>query len=232
MYEKTEPMMLLVTIVERGYGNTVTDLYMERRVHLHQLCAGHGSASSEVLDSLGVGSSEKDIVFSFASKSAMAPLLEELGGPFGKKIGCRGIAFLLPLTAINRLIAAALTIRESDIGAESTANGGIHVETAQEKKNSLILITVNYGYTDAVMETARKAGATGGTVLRTRWVGTEQLEQFHGITLQEEKEMLMIVAENAARNRIMEAVNAEHGLKTDAHAMLCSLPVEKAFWIS
>ena len=162
----------------------------------------------------------------------MAPLLEELGGPFGKKIGCRGIAFLLPLTAINRLIAAALTIRESDIGAESTANGGIHVETAQEKKNSLILITVNYGYTDAVMETARKAGATGGTVLRTRWVGTEQLEQFHGITLQEEKEMLMIVAENAARNRIMEAVNAEHGLKTDAHAMLCSLPVEKAFWIS
>ena len=44
--------------------------------------------------------------------------------------------------------------------------------------------------------------------------------------------MLMIVAENAARNRIMEAVNAGHGLKTDAHAMLCSLPVEKAFWIS
>ena len=44
MSEKTEPMMLLVTIVERGYGNTVTDLYMERRVHLHQLCAGNVSA--------------------------------------------------------------------------------------------------------------------------------------------------------------------------------------------
>ena len=61
-----------------------------------------------------------------------------------------------------------------------------------EKENNLILAFVNQGYTDVVMHTAVKAGAKGGTVIRGRWVGTELLEQFHGISIQDEKEVLLI----------------------------------------
>ena len=37
-------------------------------------------------------------------------------------------------------------------------------------KMGLILVSVNQGYTDAVMETAKASGAMGGTVLRARLV--------------------------------------------------------------
>ena len=42
-----------------------------------------------------------------------------------------------------------------------------------ESKLSLILITVNQGYTDDVMNPAKKPGATGSTVVHARWAGAE-----------------------------------------------------------
>ena len=41
---------------------------------------------------------------------------------------------------------------------------------------------------EQVMQTARKAGATGGTVIRSRLAGAENPEQFHGVALQAEKD--------------------------------------------
>ena len=85
----------------------------------------------------------------------------------------------------------------------------------QGNHHSLILATVNTGYTDEVMETARTAGARGGTVIRARWTDAEEVGKFAGITLQEEKEVLAIVA-----------INAKHGLRTAAQAMVISLPID------
>ena len=49
------------------------------------------------------------------------------------------------------------------------------------------MIIVNQGHTDEVMDTARKAGARGGTVLKARFSGEEGAEHLHGFTLQQEK---------------------------------------------
>lgn len=68
--------------------------------------------------------------------------------------------------------------------------------------NSLILIIANHGHTDEIMNTARAAGARGGTILRTRWAGPEDTEQFYGIKIQAEK-------------------------KTEAGAMICSLGIDQ-----
>jgi hypothetical protein len=99
-----------------------------------------------------------------------------------------------------------------------------------EHKHQLILITVNQGYTDRVMQTAKKAGATGGTVIRARLAGAERLDQF-GIDLQEEREIVMILAPVNSSSEILEEVNRECGLKTPAGGVVCAVPVEKAFKI-
>ena len=71
------------------------------------------------------------------------------------------------------------------------------------------------------------AVARGGTVIKARWTGVEDLEQSYGLTLQREREIVAIVVPNGIRNAVMEAVNAEHGLKSDSQAMLCSMGVEQ-----
>lgn len=96
-----------------------------------------------------------------------------------------------------------------------------------QEKSSLIMITVNQGFTDDVMATARKAGARGGTVVRGRWVAKEEVERLEGVTRQDEKEILLIVVPREVRNSVMEAVNANHGLQSEAGAVICSLGVEQ-----
>ena len=100
-----------------------------------------------------------------------------------------------------------------------------------EHKYSLILIAVNQGYTDAVMQSARQAGATGGTIIRARLASDETAEQFHGFNLHSEKEIVAILAADTIKGSIMNAVNAEFGLKSEAQGMVLSLPVDKAFKI-
>ena len=96
------------------------------------------------------------------------------------------------------------------------------------KPHSLILVVVNQGHSDDVMETARGAGARGGTIVRSRFAGDEENEQFYGISLQAEKEIIAIVASGDNRNTIMEMINKKHGLKTEAGAVICSLGIEKS----
>ena len=55
----------------------------------------------------------------------------------------------------------------------------------------------------------------------------ELLEQFHGISIQDEKEVLLIACAKSARNAIMDAINAEHGLKTEQQSVVCSLPIDR-----
>ena len=92
--------------------------------------------------------------------------------------------------------------------------------------HSLILITVNQGNTDDVMDTARQAGARGGTVIRARWAGPDDTSQFYGISVQTEKEIIAIVTETEKRNAIMEVINKKHGLTSEAGAVLCSVGID------
>ena len=95
-----------------------------------------------------------------------------------------------------------------------------------QTRHSLILVVLNQGYTDTVMATARAAGAKGVTVLRTRWAGDDEVHNIMGITVQTERELLAIVTPYKERAAIMEAINTAHGLKAEAQALVCSLPVE------
>ncbi len=224
--DNNQAIDVLITVSERGFGNRVVKLYKSYNIHAHHISAGHGSASSEILQSLGIGSSEKDIVFSFGSEDRIKALMNELGGELGHHMGFRGIAIALKFTGMNRMAAEAITITEEN--SPTRASGGIAMEYTQDKKNSLLLISVNFGYTDDVMCCARANGATGGTIIRSRWVGSEDIEKIHGFNIQKEREMILIVADSEKRNAIMNEVNNKFGLKTDAHAIICSLPVERA----
>lgn len=105
-------------------------------------------------------------------------------------------------------------------------NGGNGGFDMPQTENSLILVTVNQGHTDIVMDTARAAGAAGGTILRARWAGETDAEQFMGFSIQAEKEIIAIVAPTEKRNTIMETINRKHGLNSEAGAMICSLGID------
>ena len=207
-----------VTFAERGKGKALAKLYAEQGVLCNYQSMGRGTASSDLLDVLGIGSAEKDILISITSGERSQRLLRRLDDGLESDIYGSGIVFDMSLTGLNSLIATVL------LSGQESGNGGTQMEAKTDY--SLILVSVNQGHTDDVMDTARQAGARGGTVIRARWAGPEDTSQFYGISLQSEKEIIAIVAAGDLRNAIMEMINKKHGLKTEAAAMVCSVGLE------
>ena len=216
-----EPMSLIFTIVERGKGPGIIKIFTLNQVYLHSQFPGRGTATSEIMDILGLGSTEKDVVLSYATTAAANQLLNKLDNALRGAVTSGGVAFSLPLTGLSGLALATITYK-TDL---KKGDGDMHNEHRGE--NSLILITCNRGASDSIMETAKKAGARGGTVLRARWSGQEELERSYDLTLTPEKEILIIVVPNEIRNAVMESVNAQHGLRSSSEALVCSLAVDQ-----
>ena len=214
-------MKLLVSIVERGHGGAMQRLYGKYQLFLHLQCAGRGTATSEIMDILGLGSTEKDVVLTFASQAPAAALLHDLDNDLRGGVDTSGIVFSLPLSALNGMSAALIDFKAEEW---KHGNGGTTMEPTTE--NTLILAVCRRGYTDAVMATAKAHGARGGTVIKGRLSGSEDLEQAYGLNLTPEREVVAIVVPRDKRGPIMDAVNTAHGLRQEAQTILCALPID------
>ena len=220
MAQSVGPMQLLVSIVERGKGMQIIEYYKTFKLYHHSQVSGRGTAASHLLDTLGFGTAERDIVLTFGSQDTIRRLMYHLKDEDRSKLNIQGIAFSLNMSGMSTILAVCLSQME-EMGTERE-------DQIMEQNNhySLILVTVNQGYTDAVMNTARAAGARGGTVVRARWTGADEIQKMVGITLQAEKEVLAIMTHNEERNAIMEEIDRVHGLRSSAQAMVISLPID------
>lgn len=219
-------IMMLFTIVGRGKGKKYMDMLTAKGICFHMQMTAHGTAPSEMMDIFGLGNTDKDVVISYATEQAGNAYVEELTKNIGASSGYGGLMMCFRLSAINRLTAEIISRSVPD----SEDKGGTK-RMANTHKQQLILVTVNQGFTDQVMQTAKKAGAMGGTILRARLASADKLEQFGGIATQEEKEIIAILAPAGVASKIMDEVNKEHGFHTDACGMITALPVDKAYKI-
>ena len=92
-------------------------------------------------------------------------------------------------------------------------------------QHELIIVVLNEGYSDFVMDAARSVGAAGGTVLHAKGTGSAKAEKFFGVSITEEKDMIYIVARSSHKADIMRAINENAGPGTKAAAICFSLPI-------
>lgn len=220
----SERMMLLLTITRRGEGSYIFNNLSKRGIAWNLRAIGHGTASSEMMDILGIGSREKDIIVSIAAKRSAEAFCAELedNPHLGKG---HGIIMAIPLNAINSLTAVM-----ASRFADKITQQEVDKTMKNQYKHSLVLIAVNRGFADEVMTSARKAGATGGTVIKANLAENAAAELI-GISLGEERDIVAIMVPDTIRDRMMEEINSELGMRTDAQAILCSVGVEKAMRI-
>jgi nitrogen regulatory protein PII len=89
----------------------------------------------------------------------------------------------------------------------------------------VIFAIVNAGVADDVMDVARELGVRGGTILNARGVVKADAAAFFGITLHEDKEILMMVVERELRDQVLNAIYKEMGMAKKAKGIAFSLPV-------
>lgn len=249
-------LKLMFFIVDWQRANVVSDVFVHEKVRFHFVLRARGTATSEILDLLGIDAGDKAVVICLEQAVGVMVLLKEVRKKFGLNTPGAGIAFTVPLSAINDpvLLVFKQSINKNEkIAAELGQNnpGGINTESEGGKiaakptraavenntmmdttTHDLIIAIVNHGYSDELMNTARAAGASGGTVLSARGQTHEGAIKFFGISVQDEKELILILSSREKKASIMRAVCEAHGLNTKAQGLVFSLPVENVMGLS
>ena len=230
----TEPEpKLLFFIVDWYQAQIASDILVAEHVRFHFLSKGMGTANSEILDLLGLGTGEKALVLCLEEASRIPLIIKEVRKilKFATPRASTRIAFTIPLSAINDPLLLLFKQNTNIYGtiAAMTANAGPQGEGGKMEKefsHDLIVAIVNQGYSDDLVNTAREAGASGGTVINARGQAHEGAVKFFGVSVQDEKELILLLTSRAKKLPIMRAISETHGLNSKAHGIVFSLPVD------
>lgn len=212
--------MLLISVVGRGRGDKVVAIAKAAGAKGSTVIFGRGTARSLLLLYLGLADTEKELVFTIASREEMARIIAALRGAPDLCCKIPGIGFTLDVSHF-------LHSGKIDNCASQTRTDSLAGENMGE--HELICVIVNSGFADDIMHAARNAGAKGGTIIKARGTGTEDDSSFFGITIVPEKEMLMILARRDESGPIMDAVRNCSCLSTPGIGIVFCMPVENFF---
>ena len=147
--------------------------------------------------------------------------------PLHKRGG--GIVLTIPITGLQRPMLQLLNdqVRET---IEQKIEERVDSDMSDMQTSAgytAIWVALSNGYSSDAIDAARSAGAMGGTILKGRRQNSERISQKLGISMQEEEEFVVIVTPREKKAAVMNAISDACGLRTDAHGIILSLPVDE-----
>ncbi len=98
--EAPQKLKLLITIVNREKADSYMDLLQTFEVNMQFRTAASGTASSDVLQMMGLAESEKAVIFSVIREDRVKKALEALSHRFSTVKGGKGIAYTVPVSGM------------------------------------------------------------------------------------------------------------------------------------
>ena len=157
----------------------------------------------------------KRIVLTVASPEKTRELIRELKRKLFLGMPGQGITIAVPVKSVGG--GKTLAYLSGEQSPKYTPELNFDYE--------LILAIANEGCTDLVMNAARAAGATGGTVVHGKGTGSHSAQKFYAVSLASEKEIVLILTKTEQKTAIMRSILKEAGPDSPAGSIVFSLPV-------
>ena len=100
-----------------------------------------------------------------------------------------------------------------------------------KKGYKCVFAIVNNGFSEVAMDAAKAGGAKGGTILHGRGTISKDAEKFFKISIQPEKEIVLILAKSELVDDILKGLYSAIGSSTEAQGIAFSLPVDEVVGI-
>ena len=208
----------MVTITGRDQGERFSSMYKSEKIPVILVALGKGTASSEVLDCLGLEESDKIVLFTAVTGDVWKHVKKGMETKLNIDVPGTGISFIVPVSSMEGQKSLRFLLAGQEFEKEEEA-------ALKDTEYELVIVVSDFGYTNMVMDAAREAGAGGGTVIHAKGTGMEKAEKFLGVSLASEKEITFIVARTEKKKDIMKAVMEKAGMESKAKSIVFSLPV-------
>ena len=230
---------LILTVINYSSEKEFTNFFQSHKSEIVYRVPCHGTASNSILNYLGLESTEKVLMLCLSDETKIDTIHENLLYNMKLDYAGNGIAITLPIHSISTHTLQFFDLSYSKDHTPTSETLPISNHTKMDSKEQevngeamkdfdyeLIFAITNNGFTDLVMDAARNAGATGGTVIHAKSTATEHVRKFLGISIAEEKEILLIVATKDSKAQIMKGIQEFAGLRSEAGTVIFSVPVE------
>ncbi len=211
----------IITVTDRSKADKLLSLHEEIGLPLILTNLGSGTATSDHLLLYDLENTEKSVIAAVADRENMNRLMKFAKQKMFIDIPGNGIMTAIPIKSVGGRKTLDYLTNEKESSQTKGAAPDMNFE------NELIIVILNEGFSDAVMDSARSAGASGGTVIHAKGTGKSKAERFFGVTLAEEKDIIYIVAPSSKKSAIMKEICKTNGIGSDAGAICFSLPVSE-----
>ena len=209
-------LSLLTMIINHSQEEEIVEFLNNKNARFKNIIHATGTASDSILDYFGLNEVKKCLILSIMPYNMSKHILKDLKED--KKIQIdepgNGIAFTIPLSSGTKYMLD----RYKEIEMED-----IKMEPANQH---LIITIANEGSAETIMQAAKKAGATGGTTINGRGLEPNKIVKVLGLSLEPEKDVVLILAPDNKKNKIMEKIIEKCGSHKEQAGLCFSLPVD------
>ena len=206
----------VMAITDLDRGESLDALYRAAGLHMILSTPARGTAKDEHLAIYGLDAKDKIVITGVASAPEAQRLLRSAKRKLFIDIPGNGVMLTVPLKSVAGGKTLAYLTDDTKLGGRPS----------MDFEHELIVVILNEGYSDMVMDAARSAGAGGGTVLHAKGTGSNRGERlFFGVSLADEKDLVYIIAHRDEKQGIMQAIAQKAGPGTKAGAICFSLPI-------
>lgn len=205
---------IIFIIINKTDEKRILQIVDKYKVGFKVVMHGTGTASSSLLEYFNLNDEEKTIITIVLPTIIGKNILKEVENKLQTHKHGKGIAFSIPLSSSTKYMLDFYKNHEME---------DIEMEDA---KQHLIITIANEGFAEKVMTEAKKAGATGGTTIHGRGLATEHAGKFLNISIEPEKDIVLILVPTENKVDIMNKIVENCGLKTPGAGICFSLPVD------
>lgn len=189
-------MILNVMIMERGKTSALCNYLKNMGPLAYTIVLGEGSASDQLLRTLGLDEIKKEILYVVATKDQSKRIAEEVAKRKAFEEHGGAVYYSCPM------------------------------EGEEEKMKAVAIhVIVNRGKADKYIELAHEAGSTGATVIHGRGSGMAKKLGFFEMIIEPEKDVVLFVADQQQKEKILPVLQEELEKEGEQGGFLFVLPV-------
>lgn len=183
---------LVCVIVNFGLGSKILRIAKRNGISGGTVCLGKGTVNNKVLEFLGLSDIRKEVVIMLSNAKTAESVVEKLDEEFHFEKPNHGIAFTAPVRSV--------------LGVHSFTGEACEHERSSDVMYQTIIVVVEKGKAEEVMEAATKAGSKGGTIINARGSGIHETSKLFAMEIEPEKEIVMIITKSDKTEAISQSI--------------------------
>ena len=210
---------LIWAIVNFGKGSKVMQEAKKCGISGGTILLAKGTAKGVIADFLGLSDIRKEIVLMGSDKMTARPALEALNKKFEFEKAGHGIIFTVPVSEMIGSVGCRPAKTDMEEGGESAVH-------------CAIMVIVDRGKAEKVIDAATEAGSKGGTVINARGSGIHETSRLFFMEIEPEKEIVLIISDKDAAETIIASIREKMEIDKPGKGIIFVQEVSRAYGLA